>query len=145
MFSSGSSRFPDQPLDVGRRHGKSLVGAPRGHAEVLWRSSLQIRQQRLDKDFQIRHRASGDGEVGDAEHVPQPVSRALPGRTGAEHHLDATHDRPHLAHVEIRQRELHVIHQAADEPRTVLSLEGDLLIVDDNRTHEACLTGSCRM
>src|SRR4029453_6675001 len=54
---------------------------------------------------------------------------------GTEHDLDAPHQRAHALHVEVRRRAAQVAHETPEKPRTVLSLERELLIVDDDRIH----------
>ena len=53
----------------------------------------------------------------------------------AEHHFDATHQRLDVADAEVGRRLSQVPHQPRHEPWTVVSLEGDLLVVDDERLH----------
>ena len=46
-----------------------------------------------------------------------------------------SHQRTYVDHVEIRQRSLEIAYEPAEEPWTVLPLERDLLIVDDDGIH----------
>src|SRR5215212_9824978 len=61
--------------------------------------------------------------------------RNVPGNGGPEHDLDAPHEGSHLAHVEVRHRELHEANEPADDPGMILALERDLLVVHDYGAH----------
>jgi hypothetical protein len=129
-------------LDFRRGERKPLVRAPRRDPErpaLLIAEILQdVRRHRLD----LQRRAPRFREVADPEHPRQPLAHHVPAGVRPQHQLDSPHQRPHRSHVEISGRRAQVANQLGDEPRAVLALEGDLLVVHDYGFHESC---QCRM
>ncbi len=79
-------------------------------------------------------------EIGDTERPPDAFAHVFARRIGTKHHLDATHQRPHGLDVQIGNGAAKIADEPRQEPRTVLSFERDLLIVDDDRVHGDSIT-----
>jgi hypothetical protein len=125
----------DFALDLGRRHREALVAALGGHAETRRLAVAKIADERIGNRLDVRPGPAGPGEVRDPEHVLQPPAHIVVGRARTEHEFDAAVERADVRDVEIGGRLPDVAHEAADEPRPVLALERDLLVVDDDGIH----------
>src|SRR5207244_12186769 len=77
------------------------------------------------------------------KHTTDPVSRIVERCSVSEIDLDAAHDRSHGPHTEILQSCPQVAHQQVNEPGSIASLEGELLVMDDDGVHSVslCLGG----
>ena len=57
------------------------------------------------------------------------------GVSVADLELDPAHHRPHRVHVQPGQRGLQIAHEELNEPRTVLPLQRELFVVDNDGVH----------
>ena len=128
-------RPPHLTLDFGRCECVRLVGTAGGHPEAARLAAVQIGDDGACQLVDIAADAPRPGEVGDAEHPAQALADGIPRGVRTGGHLDAAHDGPHAGAFEVAQRGAQVRHEPLDEPGAVLPLEGDLLIVDDDRFH----------
>ena len=71
----------------------------------------------------------------DPEYPPETILYGAPVRVRLELDLDPSHQDANFPHSEIRRRLAQIPHQPRDEVRTVVALERDLLVVDDDRSH----------
>ena len=127
-------------LDLGRGHWKSLVRASHRHAEALTRPVPKLAENVVGQQVEIQSRPRRIGKIGDTERPPDSVADFFARRTRTELHLDASHQRAHGSHIQIRNSTAQVADQARKEPWTVLSFEGDFLVVDDDRVHVPAIT-----
>ena len=91
------------------------------------------RRQRLE----VVRPAARVGKVRDAEHAAQPLAHLFAGRVGPQLDLDPPHRRSYERDVQTGQRRLQIPHQQLNEPRPVLPLQRQLLVVNDDRVHQS--------
>src|SRR5687768_2665715 len=77
------------------------------------------------------------GEIRDAEHVRQAPTDGLPIRVVVQEHLDAAHEDPYFPDAGALGGGPDIPGEARHEPGTVVPLERDLLVVNDDRVHSA--------
>ncbi len=130
------------PLDLRRRHRQVLHRAAHADAEAGGVDARQVGQQGVAHRGHVGRHVGRLREVGHAEDVQEAIADLRVVGLGLEHHLDAPHQRPHVAHAEIRSHPANVPHELADEVRPVAALEGDFLIVDDDGIHWPPLASS---
>ena len=135
-----SARLLDAPADFAlhlrRRHRKSLVRAPHADAKAAARSLAEVVEDRPCDGVDVERGSSRVGKVRDAERPPHALARRLAAGAWTELNLDAPHQRAHGDDIEVRKRPPQIADKPAEEPRTVLPLERDLLVVDDDRIHQ---------
>ena len=125
----------DLTLDLGGRHRKTLVGAAYGHAERRGILRTKVAEDRRGNCLDVQRRPTCPGEVRDSEDTGNPFPHEVPFGRVVEDNFDPAHQRPDLAHADATRRRTQVVHEARDEPRPVLPLQRDFLIVDDERLH----------
>ena len=126
----------DLALDLRRRQRKPLVGAARRDAErSRLQSGVEVAQDLGGDRVDVERRPAGPGEVGDAEDTRRgdrgPRSQSAPSAS-------TTSMRPMSGRTSrtprSRGRLAQVAHQPRDEPRPVLALQRDFLVVNDRQT-----------
>ena len=152
--TSGSSRLTAQPRRLLMRAPStcSISGDGIGYRLSERRAATQNdagarspRSARMASPsvVEIGGRAAGLREVGDAEHVSSrsrdaPPSRASGPSTSSIRPISVRTARTSRSAVAARR----LLHQAVDEPRPVVALERDLLVVDDDGVHEPDVPGA---
>ena len=133
----------DLALDLRRRQRKPLVGPPRRDAEA-GAGAILPRSRRTSRAI------ASEIEPGASRRARSWRSRTCAGRARrppraharAELDLDAPHQRAHRLHTSRSDTASpQVAHETGEEPRTVLSLERDLLVVDDDGAHSGLFYG----
>ena len=127
---------PDFPLDLRRGHGKPLVGAPHRDAKRSRILGIEIAQDLARDRVDVERSPSRAGEIAGPKDLGQTVAHAGPIRAVTEHNLDTPLQGTHLPHIEISRGLPDVPDEPRHEPGPVLSLEGDLRVVDDDGLHE---------
>ena len=125
----------DLALNLRRGERKPLVGPPRGHAKAAACAIAEVAKDRGAQQLDVGRTRSRVREVGDAEHMADSFADLVAARERTEHDFDPSHQRANARHLQVRQGTTDVAHEPAQEPGTVLPLEGNLLIVDDNGVH----------
>ena len=123
----------DLALDLRRGEREPLVRAACQHPEAAALPVAEVADDGRGDRLDLERRPLRVGVVGDPEGAPDPLAHHFPVRAGAELELDAAHQDPDGRHVQIGHGAPQVAHESRDEPGTVLSLEGQLLVVNDKR------------
>ena len=126
---------PQVPLDLRRRQGKPLVGAPGRHPEAVRLDPVELGEHGVRDGVEVAGGGDRPQEVGDAGHAGEPLAHLGPVAVRRVLQLEAAHQGAHPDPVDPGHRGPDVGEEPLDEPRAVASLEGDLLIVDDDRGH----------
>jgi hypothetical protein len=122
----------DLPLDFRRGQRKTLVGSPGRDPERARIRGIEVGQDGARDLVHVERRAPGPGEVADAEDAAEALADRGPVGRRPEDDLDAPHQHADLPDVQIGHGLAQVPHESRDEPRAVLPLERDLLVVDDD-------------
>src|SRR5688572_10755772 len=125
----------DCPFELRRRQGKAFVSAPGRDPEAVTSSRREVAKNGRGQEIQIERGSASVRDVGDPERAPNPVTNLVAGRARTEDDLDPPHERANRSDVEVRHRRTQVADKPAHEPRPVLPLQRDLLVMDDDRVH----------
>src|SRR5687768_10402560 len=126
---------PDDAFELGRRHGKRLVGSTHGHSKVRNTVGRQMLDDRRRNGFDVRRDAASKSKVGKPECSTETIAHLGPLGLLSEHDLDSTHRHANRADVQIGKQRTQVAEQPMNEPGTVLSLERDFLVMRDDGKH----------
>src|SRR5262249_7746877 len=99
-------------------------------------SRLYVTENRRSELVEVVRPAVRGREIRDAEDAAQPVAHLVPRRVFPELELDASHDRTHGRHVQPCEHHFQIAHEQLNEPGTVLPLQRELFVMNDNRPHE---------
>ena len=129
-------RPPTSRSICGDVSGKRL-SARRAHTRNDAGSTLaQVGEDRRRQLVEVERRASGERKIRDAEDAPHAVAHVGPRRSRTRARSRSVPSRIESTPTgEIRQRRAQIAHEQLDEPRPVLPLERELLVVNDDARH----------
>jgi hypothetical protein len=128
-------RPPTSRSISGEVSGKPLVGAARRQTERFGLPIAEILQDLDGNSVDIERRPPGHREVADAEDPRQPLADRFPLGGRPENNLDSPHEHADALDVQVRRGLTDIPYEPRDEPRTVVPLEGDFLVMNDDGCH----------